>query len=169
MTVAPFVAHDFAWRMRRGAQQAGEAGLSGVLVTPGPDLLYFAGYMPIAITERITMLVIPVSGDPTMIVPKLERPDAENAPGVTGLQLVDWADGSDPYRATARLLDGNGRYAISDSAWAICQPNCSLSYSSDLTADSSFWSAVYRRSASERCWRSRVTSRPERSSPHRSF
>jgi hypothetical protein len=34
------------------------AGLTGVLVTPGPDLAYFTGYHPVAITERITMLVL---------------------------------------------------------------------------------------------------------------
>jgi Xaa-Pro aminopeptidase len=119
MTVAPFGVQDFAWRMRRGAQQAAEAGLTGVLVTPGPDLLYFAGYMPIAITERITMLVIPASGEPAMIVPILERPDAESAPGAPALSLHDWTDGEDPYEATAALLDPDGRYALSDSAWSM--------------------------------------------------
>ena len=119
MTVAPFTAQDFAWRMRRGAQQAAEAGLAGVLVTPGPDLLYFAGYMPIAITERITMLVIPATGDPAMIVPILERPDAEAAPGAPALSVHDWTDGDDPYAATAALLDPDGRYALSDSAWSM--------------------------------------------------
>ncbi len=49
------------------------------------------------------MLVIPVDGEPAMIVPKLERPDAENAAGAS-LGLVDWTDGSDPYEATANLL-----------------------------------------------------------------
>ena len=115
----PFTADDFAARRVRAAQAGDEAGLAGLLLTPGPDLMYFTGYAPVAITERITMLVIPVRGDPTMIVPKLERPDAENASGVAGLQLVDWSDGSDPYEATARLLAGAGRYAISDSAWAM--------------------------------------------------
>ena len=27
-------------------------------MTPGPDLLYLTGYAPVAITERITMLVV---------------------------------------------------------------------------------------------------------------
>lgn len=35
------------------------------------------------------------------------------------LRLVDWADGSDPYQATARLLARTGRYAVSDSAWSM--------------------------------------------------
>jgi Xaa-Pro aminopeptidase len=116
---APFTVEDFAGRMARAAGQARDAGLGGVLVTPGPDLIYFTGYTPIAITERITMLVITDSRGPAMIVPVLERPDAESAPGAPAVMLSDWTDGSDPYEATAKLLDRSGRYAISDSAWAM--------------------------------------------------
>ena len=119
MTAAPFTVEDFAWRLGRGAEQAREAGLTGLLVTPGPDLLYFTGYAPIAITERITMLVIDGSREPSMIVPILERPDAEGAPAAGVVSLTDWTDGDDPYAATAALLDPDGRYAISDSAWAM--------------------------------------------------
>ncbi|HSD80777.1 MAG TPA: aminopeptidase P family protein, partial [Solirubrobacteraceae bacterium] len=88
-------------------------------VTPGPDLLYFTGYAPVAITERITLLAIQAARDPAMIVPNLERPGAEAAPGAAAVSLRDWADGSDPYAATAGLLHPRGRYAISDSAWAM--------------------------------------------------
>jgi D-alanyl-D-alanine dipeptidase len=115
----PFTAEDFAARRERAARAGAEAGFTGLLLAPGPDLLYLTGYAPVAITERITLLVVPVSGDPTLIVPRLERPDAVNAVGVAGLEVVDWADGTDPYEATGRLLQGTGRYAISDSAWAM--------------------------------------------------
>jgi Xaa-Pro aminopeptidase len=118
-TPVPFTTEDFARRMERAAVQADAAGLTGILVAPGPDLLYFTGYQPIAITERITMLVLQRSRDPAMIVPVLERPDAEAAPGAAAVSLTDWTDGSDPYAATAKLLDPGGRYAISDSAWAM--------------------------------------------------
>jgi D-alanyl-D-alanine dipeptidase len=116
---APFTVEDFARRMERAAKQAADAGLTGVLVTPGPDLLYFTGYAPVAITERITMLVLKASSRAAMIVPNLERPDAEDASGTTALSLSDWEDGSDPYAAAAELLETSGRYAISDSAWAL--------------------------------------------------
>jgi Xaa-Pro aminopeptidase len=119
VTTPLFTAADFERRMKRAAEQADAAGLTGVLVTPGPDLLYFTGYEPIAITERITMLVLQASRDPAIIVPSLERPDAESAPGAAALSVSDWSDGSDPYAATAELLDPQGRYAISDSAWAM--------------------------------------------------
>jgi Xaa-Pro aminopeptidase len=115
----PFTTEDFAQRMERAGAQAADAGLTGVLVTPGPDLVYFTGYQPIAITERITMLALQATRSPSMIVPILERPDAETAPGAAALSLTDWTDGSDPYAATAELLDPHGRYAISDSAWAM--------------------------------------------------
>ena len=115
----PFTTEDFARRLERAARQAADADLTGVLVTPGPDLLYLTGYAPIAITERITMLVVPASGGPAMIVPILERPDAESAPAAGALSLHDWTDGDDPYAATAALLEPDGRYAISDPAWAM--------------------------------------------------
>jgi Xaa-Pro aminopeptidase len=118
-TPAQFTAEDFARRMERAAAQAEAAGLTGILVAPGPDLLYFTGYQPIAITERITMLALQPARPPSMIVPILERPDAEAAPSAAALSLTDWTDGSDPYAAAAKLLEPDGRYAISDSAWAM--------------------------------------------------
>ena len=67
---------DGAGRRRRQA-----AGLDGVLVTPGPDLVWLTGYQPTAITERLTMLVLTTDREPTLLVPTLERPDAEAAEG----------------------------------------------------------------------------------------
>jgi D-alanyl-D-alanine dipeptidase len=119
MTARPFTTEDYAARIARAAQQAADAGLTGVLVTPGPDLRYFTGYMPVAITERITLLAIQQGRDAAMIVPILERPDAAAADGAGAVALADWTDGDDPYAATAKLLDPEGRYAISDSAWAL--------------------------------------------------
>jgi Xaa-Pro aminopeptidase len=105
--------------MARAVGQAEQAGLTGVLITPGPDLVYFTGYQPIAITERITLLALQTGRDPAMLVPVLERPEAEGAPGAPALALSDWTDGTDPYAAASALLDASGRYAISDSAWAM--------------------------------------------------
>jgi len=115
----PFTTDDYADRLARAAQQASDAGLTGLLVTPGPDLAYLTGYAPIAITERITMLVVPARGDPAMIVPALERPGAQDAPAAPLLALSEWADGDDAYDATGALLDPAGRYAVSDAAWAM--------------------------------------------------
>jgi D-alanyl-D-alanine dipeptidase len=114
-----FTAEDFEARIKRTARAAQEAGLSGILVTPGPDLLYLTGYAPTAITERLTMLVVAPDRKPAMILPTLERPDAEAAPGSSNVELSDWPDGLDPYGEAVPLLDPRGRYAISDGAWAM--------------------------------------------------
>lgn len=113
--MTPFTSKDYTRRMERAVAQAAGAGLTGLLVTPGPDLTYFTGYKPTAITERITMLVLDADHDPHLILPMLERGDAAGAPAT----ITDWADGTDPYAVASRLLDPSGRYAISDSAWAM--------------------------------------------------
>jgi Xaa-Pro aminopeptidase len=114
-----FTVDDFAERMARAAGQARTAGLTGLLVTPGPDLAYFTGYRPTAITERITMLVLDPDREPALLVPVLERPDAAEAAGAGAVRISDWCDGSDPFASAAGLLDPSGSYAISDSAWAL--------------------------------------------------
>ncbi|WP_203670054.1 aminopeptidase P family protein [Cellulomonas pakistanensis] len=105
--------------MARVAADARTAGLDGVLVTPGPDLVWLTGYRPTAITERLTLLAVGADREPTLVVPALERPDAEAAAGTGATTLVDWSDGADPYAAAAALLRDGARYAVSDSAWAL--------------------------------------------------
>jgi D-alanyl-D-alanine dipeptidase len=113
-----FTADDYAQRMRRAAQAGSDAGFDGLVVTSGPDLTYLSGYVP-PITERLTALVVVPGRTPALVVPKLERPDAEKAAGAEAVSILDWVDGSDPYAITGELLDGTGRYAISDSCWAM--------------------------------------------------
>src|SRR6187200_869620 len=118
-TPAAFSNDDFAARMRRVATAAAENDLAGVIVTPGPDLVWLIGYRPTAITERLTMLVLSPDNDPTLLVPILERPDAEAAEGAGSVSLVDWEDGTDPYEVAGPLLRPDGAFGISDSAWAM--------------------------------------------------
>lgn len=113
----------YAARRERAAAHAREAGLTGLLVSPGPDLAYFTGYTP-PDTERLTLLAIPASGPgagggASVVVPLLERGDLVSAPGADGLDVVTWRDGDDEHDAAARLLDGSGAYAVSDATWAL--------------------------------------------------
>ena len=118
-TPNPFTQDDYAARMSRVVDEAVGAGLTGVIVAPGPDLVWLTGYQPTAITERLTMLVLTPDREPTLVVPTLERPDAESAEGAGALTMIDWADGSDPYPLAGSLLRADGRFGISDSAWAM--------------------------------------------------
>ncbi|WP_328433804.1 aminopeptidase P family protein [Streptomyces sp. NBC_00425] len=116
---APFTADDYRARMERAAREAADAGLAGLLVAPGPDLVWLTGYAPPAATERLTLLVLAAGRDPVLLVPALEAPDAAKAVGAPVLTLRDWTDGKDPYAATVALLDDRGRFGISDNAWAM--------------------------------------------------
>ena len=115
----PFSSEDYANRMSRAADEARGAGLDGLVVTPGPDLVWLTGYQPTAITERLTMLVLTPGARPRLLVPALERADAEAAEGAASLEVLDWSDGADPYAAARDMVGGEGDFGISDSAWAM--------------------------------------------------
>jgi Xaa-Pro aminopeptidase len=115
---AAFTADDYAARMTRLVNDAVKAGLAGVIITPGPDLAWLTGYQP-HLTERLTMLVLSPDRKPTLIVPRLERGDAEESAAGPLLSFVDWMDGSDPYEAASTLFRPDRQFGISDSAWAM--------------------------------------------------
>ncbi|SNS64700.1 Xaa-Pro aminopeptidase [Asanoa hainanensis] len=99
------------------AQRATAAvGLDALLVTPGSDLRYLTGYDAHA-QERLTCLVLPARGEPTLVVPTLERPAAEVA--TQHLKIVDHQDGDSPYPLVVEALDGPlSVLALSDRMWA---------------------------------------------------
>ncbi|MFE5871125.1 aminopeptidase P family protein [Streptomyces roseifaciens] len=108
----------YAARLERAAVAAADSGLAGLIVTPGPDLDWLTGYRP-PVTERLTALLLAPGTRPRLLVPALERPDAERAPAASSLSVTGWSDGQDPYAALAPLLDPQGRYGVSDNAWAL--------------------------------------------------
>src|SRR5436190_6102957 len=94
-------------RLAAAQRATAAAGLDALLVTPGADLRYLTGYHA-HLSERLTCLVLPAEGEPTLIVPTLERPAAEASPAPgTGLRLVDHADGTDPYPLVVAALGGS--------------------------------------------------------------
>ncbi|MFC8923650.1 M24 family metallopeptidase [Cellulosimicrobium sp. NPDC057127] len=118
---AAFGPDVYAGRRARAAAQARDAGLAGLLVSPGPDLAYFTGYTPTAVTERLTLLAIPAAdaGRTAVVVPLLERGDLLRGAGTGGLEIVPWRDGEDEHAVAARLLGPDGAWAVSDATWAL--------------------------------------------------
>lgn len=114
----PFTAEVYRARMAKAAESAAEAGLAGVIVAPGPDLVHLTGYQPVS-TERLTLLVLRAGEEPVLVVPTLEAPDAAAAAGAPALALRDWTDGVDPYAVASPLLAPRGRFGVSDNAWAM--------------------------------------------------
>jgi Xaa-Pro aminopeptidase len=103
-------------RLRAAQAATAVAGLDAMLLTPGSDLRYLTGYQAMPL-ERLTCLVLPADGEPTLIVPTLERPAAEAA--TRGITIVEHPDGSDPYPLVVAALGGRpGAIGVADRMWA---------------------------------------------------
>jgi Xaa-Pro aminopeptidase len=105
---------DYPGRILRLQQLMGDAGVGSVLLSVGSDLPYFTGYeaMP---TERLTLLVVPVVGDPIMFVPRLEAPRV--TPG--DFELVAWDETEDPIGLAAKAASGSDRILVGDHLWSV--------------------------------------------------
>ncbi|MFI6761244.1 M24 family metallopeptidase [Micromonospora sp. NPDC050417] len=106
-------------RLAAAQRATARAGLDALLITPGSDLRYLTGYHAHA-QERLTCLVLPARGEPTLVVPALERPAAEASPASgTGVRIVEHSDGTDPYPLVVRALGGPvGSVGLGNRMWA---------------------------------------------------
>jgi Xaa-Pro aminopeptidase len=112
----------YAQRLKAAAEATAAAGLAGLVITPGYDLRYLLGSRAQTF-ERLTALVIPGSGDPTIVVPRMELAALkESAVPEIGLSVRDWVDGEDPYQLVADALGGGSgpiATAVTDSMPAL--------------------------------------------------
>jgi Xaa-Pro aminopeptidase len=104
-----------AERVDRVRRRMAAEGVDVLLVSLGADLPYLTGYeaMPL---ERLTMLVLPVDGDATLVVPRLEAPRVEERPDV--FTLRPWEETEDPVAIVAALAGRPSTAAIGDRTWA---------------------------------------------------
>ena len=119
-----FESDVYANRLQRAAQEAATAGVAGLVVTPGYDLRYLTGSRAQTF-ERLTALVVPASGTPTVIAPRRELAALQDsAIGDLGIPISDWVDGENPYelvRAALGSPDGalSGTIAVTESMPAL--------------------------------------------------
>src|SRR5690242_12556948 len=96
----------YSHRLQAAAAAAGQAGLAGLVITPGYDLRYLVGSRAETF-ERLTALVIPAAGQPTVVVPRMELAALrESAIPELGLTVRDWVDSQDPYDLVAAAVGG---------------------------------------------------------------
>ena len=104
MTESRFSSDVYARRLAAAARGTADAGLAGLVITPGYDLRYLVGSRAQTF-ERLTALVVPAAGEPTLLVPRLELAALkESAVGDLGFPVRDWVDGDDPYSLVADAL-----------------------------------------------------------------
>ncbi|MGE2688834.1 M24 family metallopeptidase [Mycolicibacterium pulveris] len=120
MTASRFSADVYARRLQSAATAAAEAGLAGLVISPGYDLRYLIGSRAQTF-ERLTALVLPADGTPTVVVPRLELAALKaSAVPELGLPVHDWVDGDDPYELVANVLGGGTvKTAVTDSMPAL--------------------------------------------------
>ena len=85
-------------RIARARERMAAVDVDVLLLSVGPDLPYLTGYeaMPL---ERLTMLVLPVTGDARLVVPRLEAPRVDNREDL--LEIVAWEETDDPIAVVA--------------------------------------------------------------------
>jgi D-alanyl-D-alanine dipeptidase len=112
----------YARRLGAAATATASAGLAGLVITPGYDLRYLIGSRAQTF-ERLTALVVPAVGAPTVVVPRLELAAlSESAVTDLGLSVRDWVDGDDPYRLVAEVLGGTPARTVRHSSSSLRPP-----------------------------------------------
>lgn len=120
MSTLPFAADVYAGRLERARSLTRASGLDAIIVGPGSDLAYLVGIEGDTI-ERLTALVVPADGEPTVIVPRMELAKLRGtAVSALDLRVVDWVDGDDPHGLVLFALpSAPSRIGVSDDLPAL--------------------------------------------------
>ncbi len=107
------MAFDYSGRLERLKDLMGDRGVDVVLLSAGADLSYFTGYEAMA-SERLTVLVVTIDGEPVLLVPELEAPRLEVGP----FEVVAWGETDDPVEIATRQRRFPERVAVGDHMWS---------------------------------------------------
>lgn len=109
------IARVFADRLDRVRAALVANHVDAALLSVGPDLPWLIGYeaMPL---ERLTMLVVPADGMPTLVIPAFEMARIVEHPD---LFAVDgWGETDDPIERVTGLLGNPNTLTIGDHTWS---------------------------------------------------
>jgi Xaa-Pro aminopeptidase len=118
--ITPFATSVYRDRLARAGAEASARGIDALLVTPSPDYAYLLGYAAPAL-ERLTCLVLPADGAPTLVMPRLEEPLARHELGdlADSIELRSWGETDDPFAVVRDRLRGRAmRVGVQDQMWA---------------------------------------------------
>ena len=99
-----FPTEVYAARLEQAQAGAASAGLNGLIIGTGAELAYLTGSW-ISTHERLTALVIPALGTPTIILPAVDRGDlALSAVPDLNIEVRGWIDGEDAHALAIEAL-----------------------------------------------------------------
>ena len=105
----------FEQRLDRVRTALVESRVDAALLSVGPDLPWLIGYeaMPL---ERLTMLVVPADGVPSLVIPGFEVPRVVKHPDL--FTVEGWGETDDPIERVAGKLGSASTLAIGDHTWS---------------------------------------------------
>jgi len=108
-------------RVQRLQGEMKEQDIAYVFLSISPDLFYLTGYTSF-VSERLHLLVVPVTGDPTLILPAFEMDTVTHLSD--WITVVGWPETEGPIPKIQASLDPEGtessiRIAISDHTWSV--------------------------------------------------
>lgn len=104
--VRPIDAAERATRLEQARRLMRANGLSAIVLEPGSSMIYFTG-VAWHRSERLTVAVIPVAGDPVIVTPFFEEPSVRQSLGVPAEVRV-WQEDESPLKLIADVLRSRG-------------------------------------------------------------
>ena len=104
--VRPIDAAERGRRLDQARRLMRANGVSAIVVEPGSSMIYFTG-VAWHHSERLTVAVIPMSGDPVIVTPFFEEPSVRQSLGVPAEVRV-WQEDESPLRLIADTLRSRG-------------------------------------------------------------
>ncbi|MEA2582789.1 MAG: hypothetical protein QOF33_874 [Thermomicrobiales bacterium] len=108
----------YAERLRRAQAELERQGVDLLLIGPGSDLFYLTGFKA-HLSERLNLLGLPRQGQPFLILPVLEAPNAQDRRDLVAIHA--WEESQPPSELAARLagpVDGK-TIAVGDQLWSV--------------------------------------------------
>lgn len=108
MSTRSIAADRYATRLARAQQALPGEDAYALLIGVGADLQYLTGYGAHEL-ERLTMLVLPATGRPTLIAPRLELALAQACTAAQAglIDLAPWEETEDPFAIVAARLEAS--------------------------------------------------------------
>lgn len=106
-----------ARRIERAQQLMASTGIDLLVIGPSSDFRYFTGHAP-HLSERLTALLIPRTGQGTVVVPRLEAPLLSDLQ--EHVQLAVWDETESPLARVAQIARAAGTQsvAVNDQLWS---------------------------------------------------
>jgi Xaa-Pro aminopeptidase len=116
---------DVVSRISRARAGLAARGGGALLLGVGPDLVYLTGHRAPPL-ERLTALVLPATGTPVLLAPRLEAMAAADCPAARAgaIEVEAWDETDDPYRLVAARLgfepdrQDDARLLVNGGLWA---------------------------------------------------